>query len=184
MLKKLITGAVSAAFAFGAANAVVEVTVIETTTGVEFNYAGDLDLTGLPFLTSTFDDREAHFAAFGGFISAGTDVDQYDTETDFGPFGSLSGISGVAVGDAFAIYTDEAIGVPEGYMSGDFLSGALLFDGETLASLGLFAGVFTTFLGNGDSIVMTIGGAAPVPVPAAALLFAPALLAMRKKRKA
>lgn len=186
MLKKILSGlaAASAALSLSTANAIVEVSVVETMSGVEFNYAGTLDLTNLPFRGTVFDSREAHFASGGGFISANAVIDLYDTETDFGAFGDLGGISGVSVGDAFAVYTNRQIAVPTGYLTGDFLSGALLFDGETLASLGLFAGVYTTFLGNGDTIVMTIGDVAPIPVPAAALLFAPAVLALRKKRKA
>ncbi|MEM9838221.1 MAG: hypothetical protein AAF830_03605 [Pseudomonadota bacterium] len=189
MIKTVVRTAASLASAIallGSANAAVEVVITESGGGVTATYSGSIDLTGLAEFGSDTQDR-AQIGPVSGFVISipNADVTFWRVPDPWTPFGTGGGVStGSASGDAFALFTDPALGLPTGYVSGSALSGMVTFAGETFASLGISLGVFTSDLGNGDSVSVIVGDAAPVPVPAAALLFAPAALAFARRRKA
>jgi hypothetical protein len=67
------------------------------------------------------------------------------------------------------------IDVPQGYISGDYLSDSTTYYNETFSTAGINPGVYTETWGSGpdaDSFVIDVETPVPVPEPSSALLFA------------
>ena len=103
----------------------------------------------------------------------------YSAPTNFGPGGAIDATSGS--GDSFGITEFGVLFVPNGYTSGDPLSGTMTFAGQSFASLGVQTGTYEWSWGDGgdaDSITLNV-----VPEPSAALLFGAASLAISVRRR-
>jgi hypothetical protein len=110
-------------------------------------------------------------------ISANTDA-----YTATGPqgFGSGGLTRGLGFGDPFMITSlpgTRFIGVPNGYASGSALSGSLVFQEASFATLGVDPGSYVYRLeGSPDTVTLRFGDSvAPIPVPAALPLLLGAL---------
>ncbi|MEM0928430.1 MAG: hypothetical protein AAGI89_03965 [Pseudomonadota bacterium] len=194
--------AVGVVFA-GTASAAIQVFVTQSSSfEVTAEFDGSLDLTDANLLRSGVrlgGGVNARFNALNFARPANTSSDSVDlyevlTFPSFGPGQDLTGSNNVS-GDTFAINTTfisgsaiGSIGVAAGYQSGDQTSGSQTFVG-TIASLGFAEGIYEYQLPN-DTVTLFVGDVAPpdpVPLPGAAVLFAPALLgglALRRKRSA
>jgi len=192
MFKALGRSAAAALFAIGLAGnaqAAIGIDAAEVGGDLVFTFSGTLDLTGsTPGTTGSPDERAGVGSTVGALLSfpTGSLIDIY-TAPSFPVFGATNSgaTDGIASGDAFGVFSSNAVGVPAGY-AGEFLQGSMTLLDVNFSTFGLIAGVYTSTLVSGDTITLTIpdGNANPVPGPAAALLFAPAILALRKKRKA
>ncbi|NRA28986.1 MAG: hypothetical protein HRU11_01905 [Parvularculaceae bacterium] len=79
--------------------------------------------------------------------------------------------------------TASLLWVPIDY-SGSELTENIVFSATDLVALNLAAGTYNYSLMNGETVTLIIGDAvAPVPVPAAAMLFAPLAAGMLRRRK-
>ena len=200
-MRKVFLGlaAISAAF-FGSASAAIKIVVTQTNPGtVTAEYEGALDLTDANLLRASVAYVGVVNAAFTTFNfgnppgASNVLLDYYEltSSESFGPGSSLTGTSSFS-GDPFSLaetgFTGvliPSVGVEAGYQSGTDISGLITFSG-TLASLGLTEGTYTYGLPN-DTIILFIGDVPmdPIPLPGAAVLFAPAFvgaLSLRKRR--
>ncbi len=150
---------------------------------------GTIDLTGLTSIGA------ANFAPFicpngcgapsGIFVAGPTGIQTADryylgigVPAFFGSSPYLTADSGS--GDFFGMsgFTGQSVLlVPEGYSSGELLSGSSIFENATFASLGLITGVYTYTLPN-DTVTLRIGEISAAPIPAALPLFLTMLSAM------
>lgn len=108
--------------------------------------------------------------------TSGFPADFYDSLTGpatFGPGGSVTGDSGTGLGFGWSA-TDGAVVVPDGYISGDPISGSLTFSSTTLTALGVTPGTYVWSLPN-DSITLNVG---TVPIPAAGWLMSSGLVGL------
>lgn len=188
-MKKLALGLVaSAAAALNVASAAVDVFITEVGGDVVATFSGSIDLTGATVVDTAafFPGVNAQFPALN-FGDEVTDLDGWGL-TSFETFGPGTGGFNVADeqnGDLLVVSNLTGFGelfLDPTYVSGDLISGDFTFFGSTLAALGLAAGTYLYTLPN-DQLNLFIGDFAPVPVPAAALLMAPALGAMVARRR-
>ena len=159
--------------------AAVVINAIESNGSVELTVeqGGSLDLTGLSFTTPPDIAGGALAPLLGGFAlgdALARQVDAYAGIT--GPVTLGSGgltLASVGQGDRFGISgNSESVMVPEGYISGESLSGDSTYVGQTLDSLGLAPGSYQWTWAS-DSLTLNV--IAPVPLPAAFWLFASTL---------
>lgn len=187
---KLFAMALAAATTMGAAvstAATIEITVDEVGPDVVFSYAGALDLTG-----ANVDTAGANSNAFvapqtandvGAIGFGGGVTDRVFGVTSLPPFGTGSFVAGSATGPGFGAFTTDSLGLPLSYTSNTPISGSLTISGETLASLGLIEGVYTTgSLPSGDFVRLTIPEVVPEPGSAMLCLWGAAALALRRRR--
>lgn len=191
-MKHLIKSFVAAATALlfgGAAQAALTIDVLEFGDDVVLEVYGTLDTTGLVEAESIVSSGEGIRARAGHiFILDGRQpITVFQIPTPFSAFGVSDFIIGTASGDPFAIVGDRlwlAQEPLEDFMPGDVVNSVLTFTDMTIAMMGLNEGT-TVFALTNDTITLNIGDVdGAVPVPAAALLFAPVLagLAVRRRR--
>ena len=95
-------------------------------------------------------------AGFSGPASWGPGGPSFAPSSSGDPIGLIAGSFGEIL-------------VPQGYTSGESISGTATWKGETYSSLGLDAGTYTYTWGTGptaDSFTLQVGGSATVPEPA------------------
>lgn len=170
-------------WAAASAAATIDITVAQVGSDVVFSYAGALDLTG-----ASVDTAGANIAAFaapqtasgvGAIGFGGGPGDSLDV-TSMPAFGTGDFVSGSPTGPGFGVFTNDRLGLPLGYTSNTPISGTLTISGETLASLGLIAGVYQTgTLPSGDFVRLTV----PEPASAVLCLCAAAALASGRRRR-
>jgi len=87
--------------------------------------------------------------------------------SSFGSGGYVAATS--SSGDCFGIwFGNNAVILPDPYVSGTYLSGSATYNLASIASLGLSPGTYTWTWGSGataDSLVLTITAPAPTPSP-------------------
>lgn len=192
---KFLLGAVAVLLGFsGSANSAVVVTAVESGGDLIFTTeaGGSLDLSGSAFWVtsngSAFLRAETGSLGIGGDLAEGNVVDLYFGLTG-DPFGPGTGeyfvpdyISGSGDYFGFEVGSDYFF-VPDGYVSGDPLSGTSTFVGQSFTTLGMSQGSYVyTLTGSGDTITVNV-----VPIPAAVWLFGSALVGlgwMRRKQAA
>ncbi|MEM6934138.1 MAG: hypothetical protein AAF526_11190 [Pseudomonadota bacterium] len=173
MRDNLLYIAVMASFlAESAAADTADVFFSENAFGVEAEGSGSIDLTGLTLIQ--MEDTTLFFVnpeegAFGA--GAGGEVDTYSADP-FTPYGSggATDAGEAGTGDAFILgflLGDPVLLLPTGYVSGDPLSFAVFFAGETLETLGIDALPATTVIGMNDINFSVAEAPSAVPLPAA-----------------
>ncbi len=175
---------------FRAARAAVTVTVEAVGNDVVMSGGGTLDLSLWSFFTDAFSSpgvsANSDFALGGDFV----DVDLYWMPTNFsgpnsiGP-GSQPFAGDSGSGDPLGLSWNPgllAIGVPDGYVSGDPITGSeAIFENSTIQSLGLSPGIYMwtwdTVTGGSDSFTIDV-----IPAPGALALLGLAVIAPRRRR--
>ena len=163
-----------------AANAAVVVTVLESDGNVIFSMEGSLDLSGLTLGSELQVDTGGLVSPEDGFfgwtqsdLSTGT-WDVYIGDIDYPEVFGTGGATetGVSSGDNFGLSPIEgfALRLPANYVSGDPLSGGMIFEDATLESLGMEPGMYVWTL-PADTVTLDV----VIPVPAAVWLFGSAL---------
>jgi PEP-CTERM motif len=192
MHRILIAAAIGTAFAgLGAgapgAGAAYVVTYSEVGSGVVASGSGSIDLGGVNFIGSSSQQSFVVPALAQELTGAPGSADVYDGllngPSNFGPSGGADADAGTGDLVGFEGPPDGEVAVPEGYVSGDPLSGTATYAYQTLASLGLTPGSYVYTFGSGsdaDTITVDIGpgpgpGAA-VPEPASLALLGSGLL--------
>lgn len=159
----------------GSAKAAVIMTLTETPAGVTATGNGSVDLTDLVLSRTTVD--LAGVDASAGFLevsaTAGTSKDLYTNIVGPAAFGTGAfNAAGNGSGDSFGVRGEIfAVSVPNGYVSGEALSGTWTLPGQSFASLGINEGTYVWTWGTGaNSDSLTINASvAPPPTPVPAL---------------
>jgi PEP-CTERM motif len=171
-----VAAALSLTVAGGRADASVVIDIFQNGGNVVAMGGGTIDLNGL-----TLFDSSAHSGAPAVepnvglvFVGPDADIDAYtgiSGPMSFGTGGPTSGSSGS--GDTFGvnaapdIVNSSLLIVPTGYTSGTTLAGSSIYDGQTLASLGLTPGTYVYTWNRSpaqdDSLTVKIGS---IPEPA------------------
>lgn len=159
-------GLVALGFAAAApADAAVVIEAMEVGSDTVFSFSGSFDVTGL---TSSLSGNANTLVVplSGAILFGGSTADAYAMPR-LPAFGTSGNVFGSAVGDTFKIFSNDFVGFAPGY-AGEAISGSLTVPNESFASLGLFAGTFTTSAANGSTVELRIDHAASViPLPAA-----------------
>ena len=166
------------------AQAVLLVNLFEDGADVRVSYTGDLDIAGLSPVSTTSPALPTGIApnsALFGNVS-GDSLAVYDgiAAPNFG--GGGLNVGNYLFGESFLVEGSN-LALPIGF-AGGALSGAGIFTGESLATLGVVLGIYVTALPN-DQVVLNVGAApspAAVPAPAAAALVAVGLLGWMRVR--
>jgi len=156
----------------------------------------DVDATGSGTINTSafsppYDDGElgsVYPAAAGAILGAPDLVDELtyygvSGPSSFGDGGYKNASSGG--GDVVGIITGVGLVVPEGYVSGAFLSGTSTYDNETIAGLGLTPGDYVYTWGSGptaDSLRVDIPSV-PEPTSLATLGISASALLLRRRRR-
>ncbi|WP_146204902.1 hypothetical protein [Jannaschia seohaensis] len=145
--------------------------ISEETSGVEMNYSGEIDLTGLVFLGSGAGSVAGLNSSTGTLVNQVGPFDSYvpGAPVSFGT-GGLT-VASSATGDVFGLVDgvdvagQDELQLPVGYVSGAPISGSFSFAGASFTSLGLTSGTsFLNTLSNGDTIRIDVGISAAVPL--------------------
>jgi hypothetical protein len=138
---------------------------------------GSINLTGLTYVESS-GEPDVISPDVAGLISGDTAEFGIYTglsgPTTWGPGGIVGATSGS--GDIFGIVgVEEALALPDGYISGSTITSSAVFSSNTIDGLGLTPGAYTYNWGSGsdaDSIIVNISEAASssAPEPSTGLL--------------
>ncbi len=169
------------------ARAAFILTITESGNDVLVTGSGTIDLTELTYLGNG--DQVSIMTPSEGVVyngSGGFEVYGWISSDpfSFGP-GSLS-FASISSGSSAGISRASAwILVPEEYVSGDFISNSATYSNQTLASLGLTAGSYTSTWGSDETADSMTVNIVAVPEPATAGMMAAGvgllLLRMRKR---
>lgn len=144
------------------ATAAVTINVLETGGNVEATLSGSLNLNAMLGLNSTSPAYNGYYASAGGMAFTSGDTQYYNisagtwTPYGTGTFGNWDSSSG----DAWAMFTNPVIGVPNGYVSGAPLSATATKNASTFAGLGFTPGTYVTILSNNqvtDTVTVVVG---------------------------
>jgi hypothetical protein len=152
--------------------------VRESGGNVIFNMSGNVNLAATSGFFGGFSDVELISPAGGNIIigPGSNPCDDYRTNvswTSFGPGAGSPTLFSSVSGDRVALFSNPAIGVPGGYISGNPLSGTGTINGSTLASLGITPGTYVTTFSSSSSgvdISDTVTVIAQVPEPCGLVL--------------
>jgi hypothetical protein len=161
----------SYAGATGASGAFV-VTITQVGPDVVWTGSGGFNLTSLTLvgsapITSGFSANQAIWIAGADLISPGSTGQQYGGASLTYPTtfasGAQTGGPSSYTGSMFGVLpggvTGRTITVPDGYVSGNIISGSTTYANQTISSMGLSGGTYTWSWGsaeNASSLVMTI----------------------------
>lgn len=190
---KTALAALAVSMSAATAEAAVVININEENGGVRFSYNGTIDLTGLGASDgNVYPTRKVFDGSDGGLLFIDSQVAFWKHEgVTFDPFGSkYVSFQGEIAGDLFAIFSDDAFGLPAGYVSGTTISGSLFEANTDFTTLGLITGIYETSLPN-DTITLRIGQGevksdlSAVPLPATLPLLIAGLggLAVFRSRK-
>lgn len=148
------------------------VTVAEVGNDVVFTMTGTIDLTGL-----TPGSDSSHTAGIdpaGGSVSMGAGTT--DSYTGFfavpGSFGTGGFVAASSYSGDHVAFTQTALYVPDGYVSGSFLNGTITFANSTFASLGLTQNIYAWVWGETEGQnVMALEIFSEVPEPSACVIW-------------
>ncbi|MFT5205661.1 MAG: MYXO-CTERM domain-containing protein [Phycisphaerales bacterium] len=183
----LTSMALACAITVAPANAAIVINLNEVGGNIEMDFSGTMDLDALHGMFGTFAAYNGLISNLGVLATSGS-VDAYNIDpsysqwTAYGTDGSFFSWSSTT-GDAFALYSNPALGLYAGYQSGDYTSGTATLLGQSLASAGMITGTYVTSLtgvsGATDSVIVNVG---TVPAPGALALLGLAGLATRRRR--
>ena len=151
--------------------------------------SGSVNLAATQGFVGTAGNLNNFFTANGGNLAFGGGVssDVYDTNGGWTPFGTTGfSLWDSSIGDRVALFSDPAIGVPLGYVSGSALSATATEFGASFASLGFTLGSFVTVFTNNqitDTVTVNIIRT-PEPSTLALIVLGLAGLGYARKRKA
>ena len=155
----------------------VVINVTETPTGVAVEGSGTLDLEGLPIIFEGGQNvglnPSTSTIVVGGLEILDNPIDSYSLPigtlpTSLGPgsdFVLPTNTSGDIFG--FGFFPLDEIFVPDGYVSGNPLSGSSFYQGGTLASIGLTPESYGFTIPSGDTVTVNITA---IPEPTIAVL--------------
>lgn len=170
--------AMTAALAFclvsSPASAGLVIEIIESAGNVEASYTGDFNIAATQSLAGTSPSFNTIRPLGGNIAFTFGTTDIYTIDVPWTPFGP--GFSntpwGPSSGDALALFSDPALGLPTGYVSGPIM-GSATRNSADFSSLGLTPGSYVTTITNGNvSDTVTVNVIASVPEPATLALFA------------
>lgn len=183
----------------GRAGAVVVINPAEDQGNVVMAYEGTIDLEGAELL-SRGDSERFGIGVLGGIgHGALISIPFQPLSPTSRPYDTYAGVAfprfttdpprndGSVDGDVFGVTASGRVLLPEGYRSGSFLSGRIVFFGATFESLGLRPGRWTASVLPGDEqIAFEIFGSRdqidqPVPLPGAAVFMAAGLAFFARK---
>lgn len=171
------------------ATSAVIVNVTETGGDTTFSIEGTLNTSDTTLIGPSTSFDVANIFAPNRQIASMPDMVPINIFSLTGPAAAFGPASAVLptdatsrAGDLFAI-TNVDLSLAQSYVSGSSLSSSLLFEGSTIADLGLISGTYVWNLsGSNDTITMTIP-AAVVPLPAGLPLLGAGLLALVTLRR-
>lgn len=187
-----IAGMLVCLLSFSSAQAAFVFDLVDSGGNLVLSGSGTIDLTGLHPTTSQ------HFGSSVAYV--GATISPYKSEVRMGiyrPFqpvhfyGDISGPASFGIGlgplgaaisgsgDSFGIVGGSEIYVPQGYVSGTYLSGSTTWFDRTIAHIGATPGTYVWSLPN-DTITLNVG---VVPIPAAVWLFGSALVGLGWMRR-
>jgi hypothetical protein len=150
------------------------ITMLEVGDDVVMSGSGSLNLTALNGPIADFGSTPFVYPSFSSFLLGSLGgIDAYSGDitfpTDFGPgtAGVLGDGSGEQFGPVQVFGFGQEIWVPTGYQSGAPLNASAIFEGETLASLGVNPGIYVWSWGSGvdsDDLTLHVEHTIP-PVP-------------------
>lgn len=154
-----------------AADAAINIYVSQVSTSVYAQVLGSLDLTDLTKGRTATSGIGAVIRG-AGFITTGPGARDEQGYSGFSGFSTFAfgdyttQYADIGTGDSFSIaLNSELVYVPLNYVSGSAISSDATFNNRTLASLGLVTGDHTLTAGNGDTVSIHVGQAAPSAVP-------------------
>lgn len=167
-MKRIIaTGALALTlFMPGVSKAVVIIDALETGGNVTFGYSGSIDLTGLGSPITSNVNMDSNIGPSVGAVLMGNNaaMELWLGPYSFPAFGSgAPALASSATGPGFSVYSN-GFGILDGYVSNDPVSGGMVFDNATFASLGMTPGAYTAHLPS-DTVELIIGPAS-IPEPA------------------
>jgi hypothetical protein len=149
------------------------VTITQSGPNVVWSGSGSFNLTALTLvgsvpITSGFATNQAIWIAGATLTPPGSTGQQYGGASLTYPTtfasGAQTGGPSSFTGSMFGVLpggvTDRTITVPDGYVSGNIISGSTTYANQTISSMGLSGGTYTWAWGSGanaSSLVMTIG---------------------------
>ncbi|MBK1792581.1 PEP-CTERM sorting domain-containing protein [Persicirhabdus sediminis] len=186
--------AASIVYLAGSANGALVLTFTEDFEGVNLVISGSVNLAATLGYDVTSVNSNELIDPSGGFILGGSsspinsgspyNSDSYSVSDAWMPFGTGSlSYASLGNGDRVALFSNGAIGLPTGYVSGESLSATNSWIGSTFDSLGLTQGSYTTTLTNvsiSDTVTVNVG---VVPEPSTALLIGIGILGTIVRRR-
>jgi len=147
------------------------VTMLEVGNDVVMSGSGSLNLSALNGPIEDFSPGPFVYPSASSFLLGSlSGIDVYFGDITFpAEFGPGSGVIGDGSGEPFGPVQfvfgfGQEIWVPGGYLSGAPLNASAIFEGETLASLGIIPGTYTWTWGSGaDADELTLFVDTPIP---------------------
>jgi hypothetical protein len=148
---------------YSGANSFV-VTVSQVGGDVVWSGSGGFDLTGLTYYqninTGNSGSINANFAVFASSPNPTVSLYYGSSSSIPSTFGSGNVNANFSSGDSFGVIDITSIfclAVPDGYVSGSYISGTMTFTGQTIAGLGLTEGTYTyTWTSGANQTGMTL----------------------------
>lgn len=193
-----IAAAIAACAISTTAHAAIVINITESGSDTTATFTGSFDLGALNGLSGVGFNANFMFPLLNGngYIALlPGNVDYYFVSNQPVAFGINSNISVTfsnIIGQGIALFSDPAIGFPQGYMSGDPINGTGTITGFSLAGLGLVSGTsFVNTYTNGmisDTVTINVGPTSVIPEPstyiaAAGLLGLAGFVFIRRQRK-
>lgn len=165
------------------AHAVYTITVTEVGSNVVMSGSGQINTTGMTLSSgsSYYCGGGGRWPGGGNTLCVGADpagaiVNSAITAGGVPVMGTGGATSGSSSTGSAVFLASTSLYLPAGYVSNASMSGSTTFNNKTLATLGATVGSYTMTLSSGDTIVVNVTAATPVPTLGTAGKLAFALL--------